>query len=118
MDSSRRERLQRIAHLLAGVLILLKSRIVGEHHPALGMVLVFLAVTFILVAVAHHRIERAIGLRGESVLFLLEAIAVSVVAYELTLEHKHYLPYVYALAAFMYVVAAIVFPLRHPRHEP
>jgi hypothetical protein len=117
MNSTHRERVQQIAHILAGVLILLKSRIVGEHHPAIGTILIILGITFILVALFHHRIERVIGLKGESFLFLLEALAVSVVAYEMTAEHKHYLQYAYALAAVMYVIAAIMFPLRHRSHQ-
>lgn len=56
-------------------------------------------------------------LKGESILFLLEATAVSVVAYELTAEHSHYIQYVYILAAVLYVIAAIIYPLRHRVHE-
>jgi len=116
MKSTRRERLQQMAHILAGILILLKSRIVGEHHPTLGVILIVLGIAFLLVSIFHHRLEPMIGIKGESVLFLLEALAVSVIAYELTAEHKHYLQYAYVLAAVMYVVAAIIFPLRHRRH--
>src|SRR4051794_5865002 len=97
------ERLRNFAHFWAGLLIILKADVVAETHRSLAIILLFCAILFILVSAFARKIEPVIGLKGESVLFLLEAMTVSVVAYQMIAEHKHYLQYAYAFAAAMYV---------------
>jgi len=115
-NSTPGERFRVLGHLLAAVIILLKADVLREHHRTLAIVLILLAVLFILASVFHRRIESFSGITGDSVLFVLEAGVLALIAYELTAEHKHYPQYAYVLAAVMYVVAAIIFPLRHRRH--
>lgn len=118
LDSSKRQRLQQAGHVFAGLIILLKSSAVSEHHPVLGAVLVALGLVFIVVAVFHHHAEALLRIQGERILFLLEAAALSVVAYEMVAEHKHYLQYAYAFAALVYVFVAIFFTrLRKPANS-
>src|SRR4051794_35782158 len=103
MDSLKKgiykSRLEQVGHVIAGLLILLKSSLVGEHHPLLGWILFCLGALFILVAIFHHKLEAKLPLTGERMLFLLESFALFVVAYEMVAEHKHYLQYAYGFAA-------------------
>jgi len=114
MDTSKgqksRSKLQQFGHIIAGLLILLKSSVVGEHHPVLGKVLLILGVLFILIALLHHQLENKLPLIAERLLFVLESATLFVVAYEMVAEHKHYLQYAYGFAAFMYLLVAILLP--------
>ncbi len=112
-NSSRSDVFRILGHLLAAVMIFLKADVVREHHPGLAIVLIWFGVLFVLATVFHRRIESSFGVKGDSVLFVLEAGVMVVIAYELAAEHKHYVQYAYILAAVMYVIAAILFPLRH-----
>lgn len=118
LDSAKRQRLQQAGHVFAGLIILLKSSAVSEHHPVLGAMLVALGLVFVVVAIFHHHAEEILKLQGERILFLLEAAALSVVAYEMVAEHKRYLQYAYAFAALVYVLVAIFFTrLRKQAHS-
>lgn len=116
-NPSRADVFRVLGHCFAASIILLKADVVREHQRSLGIVLIWLGLLFVLASLFHGRIESWFGIKGDSVLFLLEAGVMSVVAYELTAEHSHYIPYVYILAAVLYVIAAVIFPLRHRVHE-
>jgi len=114
MDNNKRQvlrsRLEPFGHVLAGFLILLKSTVVGEHHPALGVLLFVLGVLFLVIAIFHHQLNTKFSMVAHRLLFLLESFALWIVVYELIAEHKHYLQYAYSFAALMYLLLAILFP--------
>jgi len=109
--------LAQLGHVLAGVVILLKSSIVGEHHPALGRVFLVLGIVFILVALFHHKIEEKLPLVAERCLFVLESLALGIVAFEMTAEHKQYLQYAYGFASLVYLVLAAALPRIRQRRQ-
>jgi len=123
MDTDKRQKLrsklQQFGHIMAGLLILLKSSVVGEHHPGSGKVLIIIfGALFILVALLHHELESRLPLVAERLLFVLESFTLFVVAYEMVTEHKHYVQYAYGFAALIYLVVAILLPhLRRLRGE-
>ena len=111
-----RSRLQPLSHVLAGLLILLESTTAYGHHRPIGAALFLLGVLFIATAILHRKVEPLVSIHGQQVLHLLESVTLAVVAYLMITEHKHYLPYAYVLASFMYLAAAFVYGKRHQRH--
>jgi hypothetical protein len=107
--------LETIAHVFAGVIILIKGFTASEHHPTLAVWLYVFGGLFVLIALSHHRIPALDSEGVQRVLFLLEGVVLLAVSYEMVLEHKHYLQYAYGLAALVYFTLTLIFPRLHAR---
>ena len=112
---SKRQKLERAAHIAAGVVILLKGFTAGEHQVTVAVFLYVFGVLFLAVAAWHHRISVLTTVLAHRILFVLEGTVLLAVSYEMVAEHKHYVLYAYLVAAVAYYALAVVFPRIHER---
>lgn len=103
-------KLEKLAHYLAGVVILLKGVDKAEHfgeHPFITLFF-FVMGFFILFATAkHHYFEKRFK-DFKVLMHLCEAITLAVVTWYYFHEGKKYLPYAYLAVTILYFVLAIV----------
>ena len=114
-----KEKLQQLAHLIAGVLLIVQGFArfeQGDFLTAGGYLCI--ALLFVLFAGMHKKIVKRLT-QGDVAIFLLEAILIFSVAYHYNETGHSFLFYVFAVvAAFYFVLASFSFridanPRRH-----
>jgi hypothetical protein len=101
---------ERLAHYLAGVIIILKGVEKAEHfsqHPVVCMFLFFMGAFIIFANFRHHYFETKFR-EFKSVLFFCEGLVLGVISYYYFAEGKKALPYAYAVTAIAYLIYSIV----------
>ena len=101
--------LQRLAHYLVGLLVILKGVEKSEHfneHPLVCLSLFFIGLFILFANYRHHFFEKYFK-EFNIVLFICEGLVLGVVSYYYLSEGKKGLPYAYLLAALVYFVVAI-----------
>lgn len=106
MTQATKERLQRIGHVLAGIVILLHGYTAFEDHHQSWWVFILLGTCFIAVALFHHRIKQRYK-AVDGLLFMIEGISLAIIANDYHHAGKQYLPVVYALCAGTYVCLSL-----------
>lgn len=115
----RTEQQVRIAHAVAGARIVIEAgKELGEREPGAAATMAALGFAMLLLAALHRRLHHSAFSRHlDSVAFLIEAAVLGVIAHGLLNKGKHYLPWVYVLAAAIYVGLAIWRNFRPLPHE-
>jgi uncharacterized membrane protein len=105
-----KEKLQGLAHYLAGFVILLKGVDKAEHfseHPFITIFFFIMGAFIIFATAKHHYFEKRFK-DFKVLMFLCEGITLSIVTYYYFSEGKKALPYAYLLATILYFVMALV----------
>jgi uncharacterized membrane protein len=105
-----KEKLQGLAHYLAGFVILLKGVDKAEHfseHPFITIFFFIMGAFIIFATAKHHYFEKRFN-DFKVLMFLCEGITLSIVTYYYFSEGKKALPYAYLLATILYFVMALV----------
>lgn len=109
-----REKIARFAHLLAGVVIVLKGVGKIEHHQnGVGITLIVIGIAFALIAFFHEKVPFI--KRHEAVLLWIEAVVMALVAFSYFSEGKKGLPAAYLLCSVIYVVVGF-YRYHRPKH--
>jgi FtsH-binding integral membrane protein len=106
----RNPKLERMAHYLAGVIIIIKGVDKADHfnaHPFVCLFLFFMGAFIIFANFRHHYFEAKFA-EFKSVLFFCEGLVLGVISYYYFAEGKKALPYAYALTAIAYLIFAVV----------
>jgi len=101
------EKLTKLSHILAAVILLIHGyeKFEDEHVKA-GILFVICGLTFLCVAIFHHRLQHK--LRSVDAIFaFLEGVAALILVAEYW-HNKHYLQYAYLLVAAIYIARSVV----------
>lgn len=107
----RSERLQRLAHVLAAVVILLHGYGDVEKGHAMGWLYIVIGLAALALGLAHHRLKGRFA-RIDAVFHLIEAIMAELIGVSYLHEGKTYLPWASFAAALPYLW------LMFRKHEP
>jgi hypothetical protein len=107
ISNNKKEKLQQFAHILAGFLILVHALDKYDLHQSSYFLFAVLGLIFIGIAIFHHKLAAMSGF-VDSAFLIIEALCVAVIAVEYYNEGKKGLPWCYAFAAVMYVIAAVL----------
>jgi hypothetical protein len=102
-----RERRKRVAHIFAGLLILIHAY--EKYDSGHGSYIFFLifGVVFTLIALFHHRLQKKFpGIDG--VFFVIEGILSLIICYDYFHMGKKALPYCYLLIGIFQLIIAVV----------
>ncbi|MVM37374.1 hypothetical protein GO730_06630 [Spirosoma sp. HMF3257] len=109
MRSLSQEVRKQLAHGLAGLIIIIKGVDKFEHHHSIaGSLLVGIGLLVLALTIVHHRLARHIK-SFDSLVFLMEAIVLSVVSFLYLQDGKKALPIAYCIASIGYLIAAFRF---------
>src|SRR5688572_6667361 len=97
-----REKRNKFAHILAGIVILLHGYEKWLHHSGTAWIFLFFGLLVFVLVIFHDRIHHRFP-AIDVVFFLIEGTLMFVTAYYYFSHHKKYLPYAYLLAGFVYV---------------
>ncbi|GAB4003897.1 hypothetical protein GCM10028808_00440 [Spirosoma migulaei] len=101
-----KETRKQMAHALAGVIISIKGiDKIEHHHEIMGSVLIGIGVVIIGLTIYHHRLAKYIK-SFDALVFLVEAIVLSIVSILYLQDGKKALPIAYIVASLAYLVAA------------
>jgi len=102
-----KEKKKRIAHILAGMVILIHAY--EKHESGHGPYLFFAiaGIVFLSVALFHHKLEKKFPWI-DGVFFIIEGILSLIVAYNYVHMGKKLLPFTYALAGSFQIVVAFI----------
>jgi len=97
-----------ITHILTGVTVTLKGidKIENPEKLWYGLILILIGVCILTIGVFHHQIEHKIR-NAKVIVFLGEAIVLSIVGYLYLHEHKTYIQYVCFTASLGFLIAAL-----------
>jgi hypothetical protein len=107
MDQARKHRLQRMAHLFSGLLILFHGYERLAHGHTTGWVFALAGLIFLSVAVFHDRLRRRWP-QVDMIFFVIEATLSFVIMGEYMLAGKRGLPVMYLIAGIAQLVAAVI----------
>lgn len=107
LRKNKSEKKQKLAHILAGVLILVHAYEKFDKHEPAYLFFVVAGVIFLSVALLHHKLIHHFHYI-DGVFFLIEAALYGVIATEYFHEGKKGLPWCYVFCVVAYTVAAIV----------
>ncbi|RRB11572.1 hypothetical protein [Larkinella knui] len=112
MAMSKGEKGRIIAHVLAGVVIILKGVTKWEdHHAVLGSFFLLLGLLLVAASVWHHQLSRWIK-NFDVLVFAIEALVLGLIAYLYYQEGKQGLPWVYGLTSVGYLILMVIFSRR------
>jgi len=98
-----REKRNKFAHTLAGVVILIHAYEKFVHHSDTWWIFFFFGLLIFALVIFHDRIHhRFPGI--DAAFFFIEGILMFVTAYYYFTHHKTYLPYAYLLTGTVYMV--------------
>ncbi|RYZ94759.1 MAG: hypothetical protein EOP47_27190 [Sphingobacteriaceae bacterium] len=108
MDPVKKERLNKIAHILAGGIILLHGvEKFEDGHKASALFFLIAGVAFLAVAIFHHRLVRYIK-SADLIFSVIEGLLAIIVAVDFIHQGKNYIQYMYFFAAAAYFVRAVI----------
>jgi hypothetical protein len=117
MTLSKKEKITKAGHLLAGFIILLHGHErVEAHHTSAGILFIFAGLVFISVAIFHHRLVKYIR-SADAIFALIEGVLSAIIAMEFIAAGKHYIQYMYVFAALMYLSLSIYYFVKPPVHS-
>jgi predicted MFS family arabinose efflux permease len=105
-----KEKVQGLAHYLAGLVIILKGVDKVEHfseHPIITIFLFVMGFFIIFATAKHHYFEKRFK-DFKVLMFLCEGITLSIVTYYYFREGKKALPFAYLFATIMYFIMTAV----------
>ena len=98
-----REKRNKFAHVLAGIVILIHAYEKWLHHSATWWTFLFFGLLIFILVLFHDRIHhRFPGI--DAAFFSIEGVLMFVTAYYYFSHHKTYLPYAYLLSGLAYMV--------------
>jgi len=98
-----REKRNKFAHALAGIVILIHAYEKWVHHSSTAWIFLFFGLLVFTLVIFHDRIHhRFPGI--DAVFFFIEGILMFVTAYYYFTHDKKYLPYAYLLSGAVYLV--------------
>lgn len=97
---------KQLAHGLAGLIVIIKGiDKIDHHHGLAGSILIGIGALILLMTLFHHRLAKRIK-SFDGLVFLFEAIVLSIVSGLYLQDGKKALPLAYCLASLGYLVAA------------
>jgi hypothetical protein len=102
-----KEKRQQMAHILAGVIILVHAYEKYEMQERVYLVFLVAGVVFLAVALLHHKLAKIFPY-VDGVFFVIEAMLYALIAAEYFELGKKGLPWAYVLATILYLVAAFI----------
>lgn len=112
-----KEKLQRIPHILAGIIILLHGyeKLDEGHGPymfyfAAGLI-------FLSIAILHHKLSHRFRY-VDTIFFIIEAVLSFIVAAEYFEAGKAGLPWAYVVAGIMQLCAFFIFVIKTKKQHP
>ena len=102
-----KERKEKFAHILAGVIILLHAYEKYESQKSSYIIFLLAGIIFLSIALLHHRLVKYFPYT-DSIFFVIEAVLYTVIAVDYFHEGKKGLPWCYLLATLAYLAVAIV----------
>jgi hypothetical protein len=112
----RSERLNKLAHLFAGVLIIFHGIEKAESdHISSAVFFIISGTVFLLIAAFHHKIAHKLR-SVDAVFAVIEGLLAVCVAIDFFNDHKNYIQYAYLLAAAIYFVRAAFAFKKAPAH--
>ncbi|MEO6149921.1 MAG: hypothetical protein ABIN95_08505 [Mucilaginibacter sp.] len=116
MDAAKKEKLNKIAHLLAGGIILLHGvEKLDSNHTVSALFFLIAGAVFLAVAIFHHKLVTRIR-SADTIFSVIEGLLAVIVAIEFIQAHKQYIQYMYLFAAAAYFVQAVIAyraPVKH-----
>ena len=113
MITSKREKGKIMAHVLAGVVIILKGYAKWEdNHALVGGFFIILGLLLVSAVLWHHRVSRWIK-NFDVFMFAIEALVLGLIAYNYYQEGKKGLPWAYGLSSLIYLILIVVFYRRN-----
>lgn len=119
INKKRNPRIQRLAHYLVGLIVIVKGIEKAEHfseHPIICISLLLIGGFILYANFRHHFFEKHFK-EFNVVLFLCESIVLVIVSIYYFSEGKKGLPYAYLVGAIVYFVAAIYLFRKKPWTE-
>ena len=110
LSAEAKEKIQPLAHYLAGVVILLKGIDKAEHfneHPFITIFFFVIGLFILIATFKHHYFEKKFK-DFKVLMFLCEGVALSIVTWYYFNEGKKALPFAYLFATVLYFLMAIV----------
>src|ERR1700712_612959 len=101
------EKKEKLAHILAGLLILVHAYEKFELQEDSYIIFLIAGIVFLSIALLHHKLVRRFPY-ADGVFFVIEAILYAVIAADYFHQGKKGLPWCYAFASLAYIVTAIV----------
>lgn len=101
-----KEKLQQLAHLIAGVIIILHGfRVLEqeEYFTAAGYLII--AIAFVIAAGLHKRLQQ-VFMQSDAAIFLLEALILFLAAYGYKADGRDFYYYAFLTAAGFYLLIA------------
>jgi predicted membrane channel-forming protein YqfA (hemolysin III family) len=108
-----------LAHYLVGLIIVLKGIEKADHfseHPLICMTLFFIGGFILFANFRHHLFEKHFK-EFNVVLFLCEGVVLVIISIYYFSEGKKAIPYLYLLAAIVYLVMAVRLYRKKPSTE-
>ncbi|GAB4032293.1 hypothetical protein [Spirosoma gilvum] len=106
MAALSKETRKQMAHVLAGVVIMIKGvDKIDHHHPATGWTLIVIGLGVFSLTLLHHRLARHIK-SFDGLVFFIEAIVLGIVSAMYFQDGKKALPFAYLIASIAYLFAA------------
>lgn len=105
-----KEKMQGLAHYLAGLVIILKGVDKAAHfqeHPIITIFFFVMGAFIIFATAKHHYFEKRFK-DFKVLMFLCEGIVLSIVTWYYFSEGKKALPFAYLFATVMYFIMAVV----------
>jgi len=108
MESKRKHRLEIMLHILTAMILMIKGYDkIGHHHLAAGGIIVGFGILVLFIALFGEKM----GLSHKTaklVCYAVESVALFITAYVFFGDGKKFIPYLYAFAAVMYLVAVVL----------
>ncbi len=103
----RSEKSKKIAHILAGVVILLHGYEKMEKSESSYWFFYLSGIVFILMALFHKQLVQKIKW-ADGLFYIIEAMVLFIIAYDYWHHGKKALPFAYLIAAIGYVIVSII----------
>lgn len=113
-SASRKEKLKKLPHIMAGVLILLHAFERWDSGHTTYWFFLISGIVFLSVALLHHRLLARFPF-VDTLFFVIEGMLSLIIAWEYHEAGKHAIPYMYVLAALLQLTAVFVFYKRKKR---
>lgn len=112
-----KEKKRRIAHIIAGLTILLHGYERWSHGHGTGYFFFVAGIIFLLIARWHHQLLHRWPYI-DSLFFLIESSLSFLIAWEYFSAGKKLLPAIYAIAALLQLSAIFIFYRKKARQQP
>ncbi len=107
IDKKTREKLRKVAHIVAALVILIHAFEKFEINEPVYPFYTVAGLLFLVVAIFHEQLQKVFR-PVDSIFMIIEAGVYCLIAIEYFEKHKKALPWFYVVATVMYVIAAFI----------